>query len=138
MEKVGMAVDPVRIVIETFESAFKDFELPASCIAIVDSNGLSLHTTGACPSLELFEGILGGIISAFERLRESLKASFNEVVSLITIELEEFSYYVDDIPNTDLYLVARTRKDLLFKAYPFLANVANTLHQLALAKDLQE
>lgn len=123
--------DFVNIVMDTFISVFdKQFNFPI-CIALVDSNGLTLHTIGQCPNLEFFEGILGSLITAFENLRTQTSKSFGDKPDSITVEFDkDHTYYVDDIKRTELYLVARTDTALIYKAQPFLKGIVKKIEDI--------
>ena len=121
--------DTVSIVIDTFNTAFENFELPA-CIAITDSEGLVLHTVGNCPDLEFLEGMLAGFIISFEQLKNQVNVSFKEDTKAIAIDFGENAYYIHSIINTELFLVARSSGNLLWRAIPFLKGICDTLDQL--------
>ena len=121
--------DTVSIVIETYNTAFENFELPA-CIAITDSGGLVLHTVGNCPNLEFLEGILAGFITAFDQMKIQLNQSFKEDPRAIAIDFNDNAYYIYSIQNTELFLVARSSENLLWRAIPFLKGICVTLDQI--------
>lgn len=121
--------DTVAIVIETFDTAFENFELPA-CIALTDSEGLVLHTVGNCPDLSFLEGILAGFISAYDQMKKQLNQSFKEDPRAIAIDFADNAYYIYSIQNTNLFLVARSSENLLWRAIPFLKGICLTLDQI--------
>ena len=114
--------DTVSIVIETFDTAFENFDLPA-CIAITDSEGLVLHTVGNCPDLAFLEGILAGFITAYDQMKAQLNQSFKENPKAIAIDFADNGYYIYSIENTNLFLVARSGGNLLWRAIPFLKGI---------------
>ena len=121
--------DTVSIVIDTFNSAFENFELPA-CIAITDSEGLVLHSVGNCPDLAFLEGILAGFIISFDQLKNQVNSSFKEDPRGIAIDFGDNAYYIYSILNTKLFLVAKSSENLLWRAIPFLKGICQTLDQI--------
>ncbi|MHA1991144.1 MAG: hypothetical protein ACW981_17435 [Candidatus Hodarchaeales archaeon] len=121
--------DTVSIVIETFNTAFENFDLPA-CIALTDSEGLALHTVGNCPDLSFLEGILAGFITAFDQMKTQINQSFKENPRGIAIDFADNGYYIYSIQNTELFLVARSSEDLIWRAIPFLKGICLTLDQI--------
>lgn len=130
--------DPIQVIIAIFNEAFSTFDLPA-CIGIVDSDGLSLVTSGTCPDLALFEGQLASLIDTFESIKGRFKQSFDEDLNLMMLEFDQNTFYLDNLMHTNigqgddrvLYLVAQSdQKDLLQKARPFLVSIVNKIEMM--------
>ena len=130
--------DPIQVIIAIFNEAFSSFDLPA-CIGIVDSDGLSLVTSGTCPDLALFEGQLASLIDTFESIRDRFKQSFEDDLNLIMLEFGKNTFYLDNLMHTNighqddrnLYLVAQSdQKNLLQKARPFLVSIVNKIEMM--------
>ena len=130
--------DPIQVIIAIFNEAFSSFDLPA-CIGIVDSDGLSLVTSGTCPDLALFEGQLASLIDTFESIRDRFKQSFEDDLNLMMLEFGKNTFYLDNLMHTNighqdekvLYLVAQSdQKNLLQKARPFLVSIVNKIEMM--------
>lgn len=130
--------EPMQIVIKIFNEAFSSFDLPA-CIGIVDSDGLSLVTSGTCPDIALFEGQLASLIETFESVHDRFKQSFEDDLNLMMLEFGKNTFYLDNLMHTSigqadnrvLYLVAQSdQKDLLQKARPFLVSIVNKIEMM--------
>ncbi|MHA2364370.1 MAG: hypothetical protein ACXAC7_10465 [Candidatus Hodarchaeales archaeon] len=123
------AEDIISIVIDIFNQSFSQIDLPA-CIAIVDTDGFTLVTTGLCPEMGLFEGQIATAVASFESLKERFLTSFNESLNLITLEFDDQAFYMDDLHKSgaDLYLVAQCSSiNLLVKARPFLTSIVQKI-----------
>lgn len=130
--------DPIQVIIAIFNEAFTAFDLPA-CIGIVDSDGLSLVTSGNCPDLALFEGQLASLIDTFESIKGRFLQSFDEDLNLMMLEFGKNTFYLDNLLHTNigqaddrvLYLVAQSdQKDLIMKARPFLVSIVNKIEMM--------
>ena len=130
--------DPIQVIIAIFNEAFSSFDLPA-CIGIVDSDGLSLVTSGTCPDLALFEGQLASLIDTFESIRDRFTQSFEDDLNLMMLEFGKNTFYLDNLMHTNighqddkvLYLVAQSdQKNLLQKARPFLVSIVNKIEMM--------
>lgn len=130
--------DPIQVIIAIFNEAFTAFDLPA-CIGIVDSDGLSLVTSGNCPDITLFEGQLASLIDTFESIKGRFQQSFDEDLNLMMLEFGKNTFYLDNLMHTNigheddrvLYLVAQSgEKDLIMKARPFLVSIVNKIEMM--------
>ena len=129
--------DPIKVVMAIFQEAFETFDLPA-CIGIVDSDGLSLVTSGKCPDIDLFEGQLASLIDTFESIRDRFSKSFAEDLDSMMLDFGKNTFYIDNLLNSavqgttnHLYLVAQSeQKDLLVNARPFLMSIVEKIEMM--------
>ena len=109
-------------VISIIEEIFGGIELHA-CVSLVDSEGLVLYSTGDCLDQMILEGLNAQLIVAFE---SALRAFWdvplsNASLDYILINSGAIMFYVDDlVGELGLFLIIRTRTDLMERVLPFL------------------
>jgi hypothetical protein len=118
-------------VISVIEETFGGIELPGTCISLVDTDGLVIHSVGECDELSILESLNAHLITSFENTLAQM-ISLNQVLDSIILSTGETVFYVDDLSGgTGLFLVIRTQPKMLEKVMPFLKSLVRTI-ELAL------
>ncbi|MFX0016896.1 MAG: hypothetical protein ACFE98_20040 [Candidatus Hermodarchaeota archaeon] len=114
-------------VISVIDEVFGDIQLPGTCISLVDSDGLVIHSIGECDDLPVLESLNAHLITSFENTLTQL-TSLNQVLDSIVISTAEAAFYIDDLRGgTGLLLIIRTTSKLMYKVLPFLKNFVRTI-----------
>lgn len=114
-------------VISVIDEVFGDIQLPGTCISLVDSDGLVIHSIGECDDLPVLESLNAHLITSFENTLTQLR-SLNQVLDSIVISTAEAAFYIDDLRGgTGLLLIIRTTSKLMYKVLPFLKNFVRTI-----------
>ncbi|MFX0120668.1 MAG: hypothetical protein ACFE9A_14895 [Candidatus Hodarchaeota archaeon] len=114
-------------VISVIDEVFGDIQLPGTCISLVDSDGLVIHSIGECDDLPVLESLNAHLITSFENTLTQLR-SLNQVLDSIVISTAEAAFYIDDLRGgTGLLLIIRTTSKLMHKVLPFLKNFVRTI-----------
>lgn len=114
-------------LISIIEEALGGIELPGTCLSLVDSDGLIIHSVGGCGELAFLESLHAHLITSFEATLTQLE-NLNQKLDSIVISAGETVFYVDDLTGgTGLYLIIRTTPELMNKVLPFLKSVVRTI-----------
>ncbi|MFX1336063.1 MAG: hypothetical protein ACFFAM_16655 [Promethearchaeota archaeon] len=114
-------------VISVIDEVFGDIQLPGTCISLVDSDGLVIHSIGECDDLPVLESLNAHLITSFENTLTQL-TSLNQVLDSIVISTAEAAFYIDDLRGgTGLLIIIRTTSKLMHKVLPFLKNFVKTI-----------
>lgn len=118
-------------VISVIEETFGGIELPGTCISLVDTDGLVIHSVGECDELTILESLNAHLITSFETTLTQM-ISLNQILDSIILSTGETVFYVDDLSGgTGLFLIIRTHPELLQKVLPFLKSLVRSI-ELAL------
>ena len=105
-------------VISVIEETFGGIELLGTCISIVDSDGLVIHSVGECIELGVHESLNAHLITSFENTQEQLK-SLDQVLDSIVLNTGETVFYIDDLSSgSGLFFIVQTNPDLMQKVLP--------------------
>ncbi|WP_455141943.1 hypothetical protein [Candidatus Hodarchaeum mangrovi] len=118
-------------VISLIEEIFGGIELHA-CFSLVDSEGLVLYSTGDCLDQMLLEGLNAQLIVAFESTLKAFQdiPFSNSSLDYILINSGDIMFYVDDLAgDLGLFLIIRTRTDLMERVLPFLKSFVKTVEK---------
>jgi hypothetical protein len=113
------------------EEIFGGIELHA-CLSLVDSEGLVLYSTGDCFDQWVLEGLNAQLIVAFESTMNAIAKLpvFDSPLDYILINAGDTMFYVDDLAgNLQLFLIIRTRTDLMEKVLPFLKSFVSSVEK---------
>jgi len=118
-------------VISLIEEIFGGIELHA-CLSLVDSEGLLIYSTGDCLDQWVLEGLNAQLIVAFESTLKAISnlKTFGEPLDYILINAGDTMFYVDDLEGGHgLFLIIRTRTDLMGKVLPFLKSFVKSIEK---------
>ncbi|MHA2224471.1 MAG: hypothetical protein ACXAC8_04665 [Candidatus Hodarchaeales archaeon] len=114
-------------LISVIDETFGGIELPSTCISLVDSDGLIIHSVGECDELMRLEGLNAHLIMSFETTLTEL-ISLNQILDSLVINTGETTFYVDDLSGgSGLFLIIRTSPKLMNKVLPFLKSFVKTI-----------
>ena len=118
-------------VISVIEETFGGIELLGTCISIVDSDGLVIHSVGECKELGAHESLNAHLITSFESTLKQLN-SLDQVLESIVLNTGETVFYIDDLSGeTGLYFIVQTSPNLMQKVLPILKSLVRSI-ELAL------
>ena len=113
----------IGVIVETFGG----IELPGTCISLVDSDGLVIHSEGECDDLFMHESLNAYLILSFENTLAQL-GGLNQILDSLVINTGDAVYYVDDLSGgTGLFLIIRTSPKLMNRVLPFLKSLVKTI-----------
>ncbi|UCE14287.1 MAG: hypothetical protein JSV04_03700 [Candidatus Heimdallarchaeota archaeon] len=122
-------------LISVIDEVLGGIELPGTCLSLVDSDGLVIHSVGGCGELTVLESLHAHLITSFENTLSQLD-NFNQKLDSIVINAGDTVFYVDDLTGgTGLYLIIRTTPELMNKVLPFLKTVVQTIEHGLQAMD---
>lgn len=114
-------------LISVIDEAFGGIELPGTCISLVDTDGLVIHSVGECDELMALEGLNAHLITSFESTLTELIA-LNQILDSIVLNTGATTFYVDDLSGgSGLFLIIRTSPKLMNKVLPFLKSFVRTI-----------
>ncbi|MFW9996078.1 MAG: hypothetical protein ACFFD4_28820 [Candidatus Odinarchaeota archaeon] len=110
-----------RWMVEAIHEIIHGFNVEG-CYAVVDTDGLILGWIGDCPEESMVESLAAHLITSFQENMKKFSLFSNKLKSCI-FNVGEYSYYLDDIAGTELYLISLCKENTLHNFLPILSEI---------------